>query len=120
MDAKQLRIGNTVEYNLIGENVDKWIVTDVDEDDICDTSYLRPIPLTEEWLVKFGWGKSDEHELCDNSNEIVFVYDWHFKRLEIQIDTEHVGVEYKLDHIKHVHQLQNLYFALTDEELTTK
>ena len=78
------------------------------------------IELSEEVLKKCGWGRSDEHELCDNSNDIIFVYDWHFKRLEIQIDTEFNGVEYNLKHIKYLHQLQNIYFSITNKELKIK
>ena len=137
MEAKELRIGNYIlDYEAEPEVSIYWKVEEIQRlsndkalnqtlgvtyrKGSCWTCDPEPIPLTEEWLVKFGWGKSNEHELCDNSNDIVFVYDWHFKRFEIQIDTEHVGVEYRLYHIKYVHKLQNLYFALTNEELTIK
>jgi hypothetical protein len=120
MEAKELRLNN-----LFIESKTNTVISVIGltEEIITFSGHFKndwqaePIPLTEEWLLKFGWGKSNEHELCDNSNDIVFVYDWHFKRFEIQIDTEHVGVEYRLDHIKYVHQLQNLYFSLTNEEL---
>ena len=117
MDAKQLRIGNTVEYNLIGENVDKWIVTDVDKDDICDTSNLRPIPLTEEWLVKFGFVKKehrDGNSLSKNQVHISSVYGDNSFCLNAHVS------DVTSTYIKYVHQLENLYFALTDEELTIK
>ena len=129
MNSKELRIGNLV-YDRSGKllRIDWWeninkVCMDMN---ICGTQvhplteypeFCKPIPLTKEWLLKFGWGRSDEHELCDNSNDIIFVYDWHFKRFEIQIDTEFNGFEYEVD-IKYIHQLQNLYFALTGKELS--
>lgn len=71
--------------------------------------FLQPIPLTEEWLVKFGWEKSGEWFYMDyyemNLNGIFNPSDAHY--------TIH-------NDIKYVHQLQNLYFALTGEELKIK
>lgn len=78
---------------------------------------IQPIPLTEEWLVKFGFVKKS-HSEC-------FLYEGDSFTLE-EIG---VGVfEYnlmdndfsKLSPIIYVHQLQNLYFALTGTELTLK
>jgi len=71
---------------------------------------IEPIPLTEEWLLKFGfeikqgrfgneyWGKINLYTSSDK--KIVFCFDGYLKG------------------IKYVHQLQNLYFALTGNELT--
>lgn len=79
---------------------------------------LRAIPLTEEWLVKLGF------KLLRHSDE------WYFKKiknLEISIKLSVFKVciakEYMtfLDvEIKHTHQLQNLFFALTNEHLKIK
>ena len=114
MKASELRIGNW--FN----NGDSNYV--VDSSWFCD--YLgslgehftvNPIPLTEEWLLKFGFekkindddfdywlkGEFDDTFLCEHADG--FCYNFGF------------GHE-----LKHVHQLQNLYFALTGEELTTK
>ena len=78
----------------------------------------KPIPLTEEWLIKFGFHYSDddneflELELmrkiklyADNSNNFSTVV-LRLKENEIEI--------------KSVHQLQNLYFALAGKELQQK
>jgi len=80
---------------------------------------IKPIPLTEEWLLKIGgkpltngyWIsvsnlKAELHfELFKNTDEIVTTLKSQFCDLI-------------LDRIYYVHQLQNLYFALTNEELT--
>lgn len=75
---------------------------------------LQPIPLTEEWLLRFGFEKSRLGYFtvfCGNNVMSVCCFD-DFSR--VQIVTQTVST------INHVHQLQNLYFALTGEELTLK
>lgn len=82
-----------------------------------DLSAINPIPLTEDWLIKFGF--TLHHK--DYFNEVIylknvvdnnsFVWGVYPKKLGS-------GVILKLSKkIKYVHQLQNLYFALTGKEL---
>lgn len=73
---------------------------------------LNPIPLNEEWLKRF---------MFENYDDLNLVY----IKNSIQISREKGFYWYKLingDEIEvtYVHQLQNLYFALTGEELTIK
>ena len=72
----------------------------------------NPIPLTEEWLLKFGFEKHDNGEDFD---------EWSLGHVEFTDFTDNT-YEYNptVLSFKHVHQLQNLYFALTGEELTVK
>lgn len=52
MEAKELRIGNRIVFGLL--EVDMTVNMLID---IIDSHYkdqYRPIPLTEEWLIKFG------------------------------------------------------------------
>ena len=74
----------------------------------------EPVPLTEEWLLKFGFKDNDGELtlLIDNLLYIGWVDDY------AQLITEE-GFTCG-QNINHVHQLQNLYFALTNEELTIK
>lgn len=67
---------------------------------------LKPIPLTEEWLVKFGYtgyGTLGEMNFFISENGTYRVR-WFGNIVHLSL--------------KYVHQLQNLYFALTGEELT--
>jgi hypothetical protein len=76
---------------------------------------LQGIELSEEWLIKMGFGKCDEHESGHNEHSVFgFYYDWHFKRFYLECETDRVRVP----HIQYVHQLQNLFYALTGTELT--
>ena len=77
---------------------------------------VRGIPLTEEWLLRFGFTNYETQW-------------WYYKQEEKFVLTyeEYLGeknfflsYEYEQAPIKYVHQLQNLYFALTGTELTLK
>lgn len=126
MEARELRIGNLI--NIDGE---PQIVTALPngsgafsdvfiEADYFDVhtnvefnkvSEVQPIPLTEEWLEKFGFeGKHGEFTLND------FVVRPKTGYFEIKgYESDYSGVLLALP--KYVHQLQNLYFALTEKEL---
>ena len=123
MKATELRIGNLVNYdtaegdvftNVIDWQDLKWL----SEDEKGFNLVHNPIPLTEEWLKKLGFklvfaGQGDGYiyqcgELCKSitihsRDRNKFLYST-FNSCEINI--------------QYVHQLQNLYFALTNEELT--
>ena len=109
MKPNELRIGNWVEtFEGVIQIQNGW---EIDEGNEC-----QPIPLTEEWLFKFGF-KFDGH--CSW---------WKNKLIELTIDTgedeysvfNNNGDYITLKGIKYVHSLQNLHFALTGEELTIK
>jgi len=122
MKANELRTGNYLDYRL---KDNKIVVSwedlrefDRKEQYVLDSIYL-PIPLTEEWLIKFGFGKSEfDNEMIDNVSLKDIVINCNYERGGVELEGE-TESQY-LNHIKHVHQLQNLYFALTNEELTIK
>ena len=126
MEAKELRIGNWV--NLYGDydsqvtgltNTKKvWCVNNPhDENCAWETTQIKPIPLTEEWLLKFGFddGINDYLAFCrfKKGNFVVVreqdIYSYPYEDYE--------GNEFDLE-LKHIHQLQNLYHSLTGNELT--
>ena len=71
-----------------------------------------PIPLTEEWLVKFGFEEKGSFYRIKGSRFVEIIS--HCEGLDV------CSQSILLSHIKHVHQLQNLYYALTNEHLTIK
>lgn len=80
----------------------------------------EPIPLTEEWLIKFGFKK----ELVDAVG-IAQWHEYHLDSVEVFNDGTECSELFFIHNsnrteVKYVHQLQNLYFALTGEELTIK
>jgi hypothetical protein len=117
MKASELRIGNCV--NVLGANQQ---VIDI----MCDGAStifnecipyddIEPIPLTKEWLLKLGFKKMEWNR--PTSYYLDFGFCDIFYNYEGIVEMHVADVEIYLHHIKHVHQLQNLYFALTGEEL---
>jgi len=119
MKANELRIGNKLEKYLPPQ-ISEWIEVDVSLEHIRqikdnpDTHGLRPIPLTEKWLEKFGFDKHRIFGDCKYTLSKDFVFSV-FK--DDQDDYFYLIFQENVIEIKHVHQLQNLYFELTGEEL---
>ena len=105
MKAQDLRIGNWVEIQGIQLSQVVGQVTRINGKKIGRN--LQPIPLTEEWLERFGFEYSD---LNGDSGL------WKIPPFQIYGKCNQFIYEYALD-VNYVHQLQNLYFALTGEEL---
>jgi len=78
-----------------------------------DYENLCPIPITEQWLIDFGFAFTMESGLFNISG-----YDVMLTKNGIDFYLGEYGSWYK--NIEYVHQLQNLYFALTGEELQLK
>ena len=77
-----------------------------------DAIAFEPIPLTEEWLLKFGFvngGKSD----FDKKKLSIHLPSFYYTNGRTFYNSWRI-MDYS---VKSVHQLQNLYFALTGEEL---
>ena len=77
---------------------------------------LKPIPLTIEWLMKFGfcWRQNYDSWVHPKDNKEETTIDLIISKGFYVCDMDHNP------EIKYVHQLQNLYFALTGEELLIK
>lgn len=133
MKANELRIGSIVQHN--GEIIQ---VLDICEDGINQLidwhepefkfnsghKVIGPVPLTEEWLTKFGF-----HEIHDcmyykyfNDLRIQLVNgpDWVVELTDSEMrESEIIGTSIRLFRIcSHVHQIQNVFFSLTGKELT--
>lgn len=106
MEAKELRIGNWFkeydEFRQVTYNTIRYLNNNEDE------SY-NPIPITEEILLKAGFSKKVD------SIWSIYTKDW--IGLYKMDGTPYYEVDDTYTKIKSVHQLQNLYFALTGEEL---
>lgn len=83
----------------------------------CSIDEIEGIPLTEEWLLKFRFNKKTVDGVHND------IFEW------FKIQSEKGGFEYGFENyqlsipnvrLHYVHQLQNLYFALTGKELEFK
>ena len=110
MKANELRIGNYV-YDTLGKvnKIDLEAITYIVKE---PHNQVKPIPLIEEWLLKFGF------EIGYNQKKMLDVYCKDFGLLIERSNSN--NFYYKKVNIHSVHQLQNLYFALTGIELTFK
>ena len=115
LNAASLRIGNLVEYQL---DDDTWQLNKIDAKDLfwLEEEYrgqnhrYRPIPLTEEWLLKFGAEYIEFNNGMQNQYRIG-------NRLFVIRDG--FIVDYASSKIlKYVHTFQNFIFALTETEST--
>ena len=125
MKATELRIGNYVYHTDAGEiQVNK---TDIAEYEICYETLIEPIPLAEEWLQKFGF--------IENIKDVPYQPSY---SINIRLTIFYLRPSYKggyywgfmndgkdcelndVLNIKYVHELQNLYFVLTNQELEIK
>lgn len=85
-------------------------------------NWFEPIPLNEAWLIKFGFSLKTKN----NFNCYQLPNGWHVCMWTLNYcmaGFEENGVCYwgeDYTTIKHVHQLQNLYYCLTGEELKIK
>lgn len=86
--------------------------------------FVEPIPLTKEWLLKFGFGKKEYPSgvvwhIGFNNLTHGYLFDLVWLESPELINAPNLPF-YKNGRytIYYVHQLQNLYFALTGEELT--
>ena len=124
IQAKELRIGNLVNYS-DSNSIFKVIGISefgIDCEDEIETTYMEfdnfnPIPLTEDWLLKFGFEKGIDKVYYIKSKFIyikVFEKIGHVLLCRDKYD-EHIKIS---DNIEYVHQLQNLYFAITNKELS--
>jgi hypothetical protein len=124
MNTTELRIGNLVNLMLNHEDFKTIRVDVTDLINISHGGVYEPIPLTEEFLLKFGFEYINRHD-----NNFITFQDWTHNYF-LQCDAKKRDNKYLiLDNclndlrsfsmvdIEYVHQLQNLYFALTGEEL---
>lgn len=133
---QELRIGNWIHFN--GKDT---IVTAIRDNELpelgykgsvdvkfflTDTTYTyespwlakcTPIPLTEEWLLKFGWKSVGElHPTFKFQNYLIeasLMWDSWVLR-QIINDKESLAIAV----FEYVHTLQNIYFSLKGQELT--
>ena len=112
MKATELRVGNLVKAKHTNGNPNKWVVIQIKPEHIVTCSdkpkWFKPIPLTEEWLIKFRFSYMVDYTIQINGFTICF--EKQGKHLFCFLES--IGLE-----IYYVHQLQSLYFSLTNQEL---
>ena len=108
--VEELRIGNWVSLNK-----DLTRETKINPDNFASywADKFYPIPITEEILLKCGF----EQYGMQFRNKVLKFYSGYNDLFNVEVYLMGVEPELPICKIKHLHQLQNLYYALTGEEL---
>lgn len=126
IQANELRIGNYLQDRdgslCRVEGISKEVNKEIDAPVVGSARTAlphKPIPLTEEWLIKFGFTKEDGRcvwimKLPDFDATL---QQWGDNK-EISVCRSGIAAYHVASN--YVHQLQNLYFALTGKELELK
>ena len=138
MEANELRIGNYVLLKCKNEKDEIGKLLTIDEingcyynkatnkkfinqkyDGIknswCKFEIINPILLTEKWLLKLGFDKGN-----DFLGDCFFIEFSAIDDFVLHIEKDAYYWNYNQIKITTIHQLQNLFFALTGEELNKK
>ena len=108
MKVQELRIGNLVEFDGVNYKVESIHLegcvglNDIMYEEV-NIDDLKPIDLTEEWLIRFGFKKFGPDFI--NPSLLIRNTTQGFKTIRHGIM------------VNHLHQLQNLYFELIGKEL---
>jgi len=146
MEIQELRIGNWIESEndffqietLQSQNYWKFngnIKNDIEIDFIdqnkntywCELKDINPIPITEEWLLRFGFEKKEKSNLY-----LISIHEFNLKKLCVYLDINNCTIAmvdyfsnlektelFPLNY-KYIHQLQNLFYSITQTELQCK
>ena len=142
--ANELRVGNWL-FGMFNTN-DGFVMQPLEiSPDVISEIYegvsdYDPIPITEEWLLRFGFEKKiqwwrvkndGKFDVIENQgfelnkciknddgryHDVYFSYDSVSKKLNCYSSDGGDDTTVFAD-IKYVHQLQNLYFAITEKEI---
>ena len=128
IQAHELRIGNYV-FDALGNitQITPRMIVEQSQSDIAKVEYLKPIPLTEEWLLKFGfkhnssnWLELKYHTDCEEASEVfVISYNLTSKRFAIG-DVNDDTMIYTGKIVDNVHVFQNGCEFITGKELIVK
>ena len=114
MKTTDLRLGNYIDKYGKPIKVDFGILQKIENGSVI----YKPIPLTEEYLLKFGFmvleDEGDVKHYCKYKYDITWHdgNDFYFGIRDLN------GSIYSLIQIFTVHQLQNLFYAIVGDELT--
>ena len=115
INAQELRIGNTL-FSRLSKRMFNVVPLDIrnlnDEPDNAD-----PVEITEQWLMDYHF--EPELKNADSPNNRFMVY----TKYPLTYNTNH-GWWYESRQLKiqpkYIHKLQNLWYELTGEELTSE
>lgn len=117
--AQELRIGNLVfgkDLGPLNESIGRTKVQVINPIMMLNVSRYSPIPLTEKWFVKFGFEYIKEVGAFCFKDHLIYTIGKGVSEFNLFCSNDKDCIV----KLKYVHQLQNLWYALTQEELKKK
>ena len=122
MEPRELRIGNIVHHEQRGKDytyINSRDIQNIEEGTEWGKMF-SPLTLTEEWLVRLGFEDDGYMQIPPNrkysfASEIYLIVSEDLQSVQISIGDATAYID-----CHHVHELQNLYHALTGKELTAQ
>jgi hypothetical protein len=108
ISANELRIGNHLKSDVVVK-IDARSIFDIWD----NSKKYEPIPITKDWILNFGFKYSFEKTVYS----IRYKFNKSYKVFKIEYCGNGLYLVNNIVYIKYVHQLQNIYFALTQNEL---
>ena len=132
--VRSLSIGNLLKRNGVVVKIDARSIFDIWSDDGLKKLGYEPIIITEDWLLRFGFKKEDKFPSNNHGNyysiwimdyKYSFAYapfrqDWGFYHsyTDANKDEDNNRFDFISCGLRYVHEIQNLYYSLTHEELS--
>jgi len=114
IQANELRIGYWIIHRGTYKKVNKTVIYTFDN---FKSDYFKPIPLTEEILLKCGTKQNDSILLILDCDWLYFKLVWNGEGYELHIaQGNFYGSDIVID-CTYLHTLQNIVHSLTNEEL---
>lgn len=127
MKQSDLRVGNLVKYDGLvwAVNAFNWSKIYLDEIKtrnrcwVDHVDFIEPIVITPEWFEQAGFSNSDgvwwvQYHMENWGMQLIYFNN------ECIVRHGFMGDFTEITNLKYIHQLQNLYFALTGKELKFK
>ncbi len=121
IQSTELRLGNLLQsgkgiYKVISISLHESLMEIITISDdgfvIPYPTIYKPIPITEEWLLKLGFSIEDNESYQLDTDLGFCIWGRIGQSFNVYVNSDSIGNEKE-----YVHELQNLYFALTGKEL---
>jgi hypothetical protein len=134
MKVQELRIGNYIlqggepqqVYHIERRFRQTWMLNDIMFDERVISDHFEPIPITHQWLERFGFNEKDYKkpyigiDFASGHMTLDFVLTKPKVLYETQTDYVYELQNHRIVHIKWLHHLQNVFHSITDNELKLK
>lgn len=121
MKAHELMIGNWVE--IIQPKKGIYTTIQPSSFSVNIEKRYKPIPLTEQWLIDFGFQKyhAFEYRWVTGGLQLIETNEFWYPAVFSHPEMSHEDDQcVSLNRIQYVHELQNLFYCLTGKQLNKK